>query len=147
MLTITSDITARRFMQEMPDSLRDSSAVDETGMSLPGIAEKVEYLSRARAYPAPTSHVETKETHMAWVFLTDTHAYKLKKPVRYDFLDFSTIEARKRDCEEEVRLNRRLAPDVYLDTLPLTLDPQGALRLGGEGEAVDWLVRAGTIST
>lgn len=76
---------------------------------------------------------------MSYVFLAGARAYKLKKPVRYPFLDFSTIEARAQDCRAEVRLNRRLAPDVYLGVLPLTAD-DGRLALGGRGEAVDWLV-------
>ena len=87
--------------------------------------------------------VEAIETHMSWVFLTDAHAYKLKKPVRYPFLDFSTLEARRLDCLEEVRLNRRLADWVYLGVLPLTAERDGKLRLestGGAGEPVDWLV-------
>ena len=78
---------------------------------------------------------------MSWVFLTDYHAYKLKKPVRYSFLDFSTLEARRRDCEEELRLNRRLAGDVYIDTIALAVDAQGSLHLEGNGEPVDWLVK------
>ncbi|HEX5082326.1 MAG TPA: hypothetical protein VFY40_09780 [Blastocatellia bacterium] len=78
---------------------------------------------------------------MSWVFLTDKHAWKLKKPVRRDFLDFSTLEARRRDCEEELRLNRRLAADVYYDTAPLTVDSQGDMRLAGDGETIDWLVK------
>jgi len=78
---------------------------------------------------------------MSFVFLSDRYAYKLKKPVRYEFLDFSTLEARRTDCLEEVRLNRRLARGVYLDVVPLTLDPGGQLRLGGNGEAVEWLVK------
>ena len=84
-------------------------------MSLPNIEQKIAFLSRPETYPEPTQRVETKETHMSWVFLTDTQAWKLKKPVRYDFLDFSTLEARRRDCEEELRLNRRLAADVYYE--------------------------------
>jgi aminoglycoside phosphotransferase family enzyme len=78
---------------------------------------------------------------MSWVFLTDRHAYKLKKPVRYDFLDFSTLKARHLDCDEEVRLNRRLASDVYLDVVALTIDPEGRLCLEGAGTPVDWLVK------
>ncbi|MBK8740827.1 MAG: hypothetical protein IPM02_15450 [Betaproteobacteria bacterium] len=81
------------------------------------------------------------ETHMSWVYLTDRHAYKLKKPVRYDYLDFSTLEARRQSCEDEIRLNRRLAPDVYLAAIPLTVDAEGGLRLNGTGAVVDWLVR------
>jgi len=86
---------------------------------------------------------------MAWVFLAGAFVYKLKKPVRYAFLDFSTLEARRRDCEAEVHLNLRLAPGVYLATIPLNRvavgrGPGGAvgagLRLGGPGEPVEWLV-------
>jgi aminoglycoside phosphotransferase family enzyme len=98
-------------------------------MPLPSIEQKVAFLSRPEAYPAPTRRVETKETHMAWVFLTERRAWKLKKPARYEFLDFSTLEARRKDCEEELRLNRRLAPDVYYGLAPLTIDPQGGMRL------------------
>lgn len=102
---------------------------------------KLGLLGRPDAYPEPTVRVEAVETHMSWVFLTDTHAYKLKKPVRYDYLDFSTPEARRLDCEEELRLNRRLAPDCYLGVVPLVLDAAGRLSLDGAGETVDWLVR------
>ncbi|MDA8128701.1 MAG: hypothetical protein M0Z73_08420 [Betaproteobacteria bacterium] len=105
------------------------------------IEAKVEFLARPDAYPEATVQVEPVETHMSWVFLTDTHAYKLKKPVRYAYLDYSTVEARRLDCEQEVRLNRRLAPDVYLGVVPLVRDAAGCLRLGGEGETLDWLVR------
>lgn len=77
---------------------------------------------------------------MSWVFLVGKRAYKLKKPVRYPYLDFSTVEARARDCREEVRLNLRLAPDVYLGVTPLTLGQNGSLAIGGDGAPVDWLV-------
>jgi len=73
--------------------------------------------------------------------LTDSYAYKLKKPVRYDFLDFSSIEARLYDSAEEIRLNARLAPHIYLGILPLTRDAAGSLKIDGEGETVDWLVK------
>lgn len=96
---------------------------------------------RPGTYAVPTAHVEAVETHMAWVFLTDTQAFKLKKPVRYDYLDFSTIEARRHDCHEEVRLNRRLAANVYLAVCPLSIDAHGAMQLDGPGEVVDWLVK------
>src|SRR5262245_32369696 len=109
-------------------------------MFFPGIEEKVAFLSRPDVYPVPTQRVETKETRLSWVFLTDTQAWKLKKPVRYDYLDFSSLDARRRNCEEEVRLNRFLAPDVYLGLASLTLNAQGELGLAGKGEPVDWLV-------
>ena len=102
---------------------------------------KLAFLKRPEAYPEAGSQVEAVETHMSWVFLTAGHAYKLKKPVRYVYLDFSTVEARRLDCDEEVRLNRRLAPDVYLAVVPLTLGTEGQLSIGGQGETVDWLVK------
>ncbi|HET6467835.1 MAG TPA: hypothetical protein VFG43_05600 [Geminicoccaceae bacterium] len=105
------------------------------------IEDKVAVLSRPASYGQErTERVEVRQTHMAWVFLTDRLVFKLKKPVRYPFLDFATIAARLHDCREEVRLNRRLAPDVYLGIEPLTLTAEGALRLGAHGEVVDWLV-------
>jgi len=107
----------------------------------PGLAEKVAVLRRPDSYPGQVGRVEVVETHMSWVFLTDRHAYKLKKPVRLEFLDFSTLEAREQDCREEVRLNRRLAPETYLGVVPLTISGAGRLRLGGRGTAVDWLVK------
>jgi uncharacterized protein len=76
---------------------------------------------------------------MSYVFLAGERAYKLKKPVRYPFLDFSTVQARERDCREEVRLNRRLSIDVYLGVTPLTAAGD-VLTLGGQGKIVDWLV-------
>jgi aminoglycoside phosphotransferase family enzyme len=103
------------------------------------IDAKVAALNESETYPEHPTRIAAIETHMSWVFLTGRHAYKLKKPVRYEFLDFSTIEARRYDCEEELRLNRRLAPDVYLEIVPLTAD--GAMRIGGTGEIVDWLVK------
>lgn len=105
------------------------------------LADKVACLRRAESYPEPTASVAAVETHMSWVFLTDRNAYKLKKPVRHAFLDFSTLDARKVRCEDELRLNRRLAPDVYLDVVALTADASGRLAISGDGEPVEWLVR------
>ncbi len=110
-------------------------------MSELGIDEKVSFLSKPEAYASQPTRVERKETHMSWLFLTDRHVWKLKKPARYDYLDFSTVEVRKADCELEVELNRRLAPDVYLGVVPLVSDLHGRLQLGGEGRIIDWLVR------
>jgi aminoglycoside phosphotransferase family enzyme len=110
-------------------------------MDTPPLETKVALLRQPDTYPDKPDHVEAVETHMSWVFLTDRYAYKLKKPVHYDMLDFSTLALRQQDCEEEVRLNRRLAPDVYLGTVPLTVDSSGAMQLGADGEVIEWLVK------
>lgn len=110
-----------------------ATATDEVG-----IREKVSFLSDPRAYPHP-SRIVCRETHMSWVFIGDKFVYKLKKPVRFPFLDFSTVEQREASCRAEVRLNRRLAPNVYVDVVPLTLSKDG-LGLGNGGRPVDWLV-------
>ena len=105
------------------------------------LSDKVRFLQRPESYPERPARIETRKSHMSWVFLTRDHAYKLKKPVRLSYLDFGTIEARRQDCEAEVRLNRRFAPNVYLDTVALTLDASGRLQLGGDGAICDWLVK------
>ena len=104
------------------------------------LATKVAFLSRPDSYPEQSATVEAVETRLSWVFLTPTRAWKLKKPVRYDHLDFSALEARRGDCEEEVRLNRPLAPDVYLGVEPLVMTRAGALAIGAAGRPVDYLV-------
>jgi aminoglycoside phosphotransferase family enzyme len=102
---------------------------------------KVDFLASPAAYPEHPDRVEARETHMSWVFLTDGSAYKLKKPVVYPYLDFSTLQAREARCRDEVRLNRRLAPDVYLGVARLTRSADGRLAIDGAGDTVDWLVR------
>jgi uncharacterized protein len=104
-------------------------------------AEKVAFLGRPDSYQPPPRTVRRIETHMSWVFIADTLVYKMKKPVRLPFLDFSTLASRRHYCEESLRLNRRLAKPVYLDVVPLTVEADGALRLDGEGEPVEWLER------
>ena len=102
---------------------------------------KVALLRRPRTYPDRPARVDVIETHMSWVFLTPQHVFKLKKPVHYDYLDFSTLTARKRYCDEEVRLNQRLAPGVYIGVVPLARDSAGNTRVEGPGTVVDWLVK------
>lgn len=99
------------------------------------------FLSKPRSYPHATATVEVIETHISWVFLTDRFAYKLKKPVRFEFLDFSTVERRHDACAQEVKLNRRLAPEVYVDVVPIVADSGHRLHLGGSGQPIDWTVR------
>ena len=100
----------------------------------------VRFLSRPASYPHPTGKVLRRETHVSHVFLAGTFAYKLKKPVRFPFLDASTLARRKAFCRLELSLNRRLAPAVYLGITPVVETAQG-LRLGGHGRAVEWLVK------
>lgn len=105
-----------------------------------GLDELVAALSHPRAYPRPAPEIETVQTHVSVVFLAGDRAYKIKKPVDLGFLDFTTLEKRRADCEAEVELNRRLAPEVYLGVVPVVRAEGGELRLGGEGESVEWPV-------
>jgi aminoglycoside phosphotransferase family enzyme len=107
----------------------------------PDLEAKVALLRQPQTYPGRPTRVDVIETHMSWVFLTPQHVFKLKKPVRYDYLDFSTLAARKMYCEEELRLNPSLAPGVYLDVVPLARDAAGNTRVEGPGTVIDWLVK------
>jgi aminoglycoside phosphotransferase family enzyme len=84
--------------------------------------------------------VERIETHSAVVFLAGPRAWKLKRAVRYDYLDFSTAERRRAMCEAEVRINRRTAPGLYRGVVPVTRERDGSLALGGSGTPIDWVV-------
>ncbi len=89
----------------------------------------IEELSRPSAYPYPVDEVEIIQTHISVVFLAGDRVYKVKKPVDFGFLDFTTLEKRKHFCEEELRLNRRLSPGMYLKVVAVTQGPVG-LRFG-----------------
>lgn len=104
-------------------------------------AEVCEALKRPDTYPGNPAQVELRETHISWVFLAGDRAYKLKKPVVLDFLDYGTPERRRTMCEEEVRLNRRLAPELYLGVRGVAL-VDGAARLTAPDDprAVDFVV-------
>src|SRR5713101_6685887 len=88
------------------------------------LARLIEALSDPRAYTHAPEQVSVCQTHISAVFLAGPFAYKIKKPVNLGFVDFSTLKKRKHFCEEEVRLNRRLAPQVYLGVIPITLTAQ-----------------------
>jgi aminoglycoside phosphotransferase family enzyme/predicted kinase len=104
------------------------------------IAELIGALSDPRNWPVPVTEVEVRQTHISAVFLAGEFVYKIKKPVRLSFLDFSTLDKRRHFCDEEVRLNRRLAPDVYLGVVPVSRDGAN-VRFEGPGEPVDWAVK------
>ncbi|MDZ7852983.1 MAG: AAA family ATPase [Halomonas sp.] len=102
--------------------------------------ELIQALQDPECYGHPVNDFELHETHISWVLLTGDYAYKIKKPLDFGFLDFSTLAQRRHFCAEEVRLNRRLAPDLYLDVVPITGSTE-APRLGGEGEPFEYAIR------
>ena len=100
-------------------------------------------LLRPEAYDHSADDLRLHETHSFWVVLAGPYAYKLKKPVDLGFLDFTTLELRRADCEEELRLNRRFSPEVYLGIAEVT-EQQGRFRIGGagrSGEPAVWMRR------
>ena len=100
--------------------------------------EVIAFLSAAGTHAGLS--VERIDTHTAVVFLAGDRAYKLKRAVRFDYLDFSTVERRQALCDAEVRLNRRTAPGIYRRVVAVTREPGGSLALGGSGPPIDWLV-------
>ncbi|RPH44568.1 MAG: aminoglycoside phosphotransferase [Burkholderiales bacterium] len=94
----------------------------------------------ARRFETAGEAVRTVQTHISWVLLAGGFAWKLKKPVRFGFLDFSTVARRRHACEEELRLNRRLAPSLYLGVVPVRAGPDGPT-LDGHGAVIDWAVK------
>ncbi len=116
---------------------------DRTDPSIP-IDRLIASLSRPGAFPAPVrpgaGEVRVVQTHISAVFIAPRAVFKLKKPVDFGFLDFTTIGKRRFFCEEELRLNRRLSPGLYREVVPVT-ERDGELFFGGEGETVDWALR------
>src|SRR5262245_16780588 len=93
-----------------------------------------------RRYPHPVEGVKLLETHISWVLLTGAYAYKLKKPLDLGFLDFGTLAARKRSCEEELRLNRRTAPRLYVGVVPIT-GTAAEPTVDGQGPPIEYAVK------
>ncbi len=93
-----------------------------------------------RAYPHETATIELIETHISWVLLTGEFVYKIKKPVNFGFLDFSTLEKRRFYCQEELRLNQRLSRDIYLEVVPIGGNPSEP-QVNGTGPAIEYAVR------
>jgi uncharacterized protein len=100
----------------------------------------IAFLRRSESYGAETGAVEVIETHASRVFLAGERAYKLKRAVTYPYLDFSTSERRRAACEAELALNRRTAPQLYLDVRPICRGADGTLGWDKDGEPVDWVV-------
>jgi aminoglycoside phosphotransferase family enzyme/predicted kinase len=97
-------------------------------------------LLRPEAFPHPVGEVRCVQTHLSWVLLAGDYAYKIKRPVRYPFVDFTDRAVRERMCREELRLNARFAPQLYLSVEPVCVEA-GAARIGGPGKAIEWAVR------
>jgi aminoglycoside phosphotransferase family enzyme/predicted kinase len=106
-------------------------------MDLPAL---IRHLSAPHAYSTPVDDVQVHQTHISVVFLAGAYAYKIKKPVSFGFVDYSALEKRRHFCYEEVRLNRRLAPEVYLGVVPIA-GADAALRVEGAGTVVEWAVK------
>ena len=101
----------------------------------------IDWLSSSDTHDLHGDSVSRIETHTALVFLAGAYAYKLKRAVRYDYLDYSTVDRRREACLAELRLNQRTAPSVYVDVLPITQADKGRFALNGSGTPVDWVVR------
>jgi len=97
-------------------------------------------LQNPTLYPHPVEGFKIIETHISWVILTGTYAYKMKKPVDFGFLNFTDLAARKHFCEEELRLNQRMAPDLYLQVLPITGSVDVPV-IGGSGEPIEYMLQ------
>lgn len=106
----------------------------------PTIQDRVKDMLDPKLYGRDVKDVRLIQTHTSWVFLTGTFAYKVKKPVNFGFLDYTTLSGRRFFCTEEFRLNQTLSPDIYVEVQPIT-EVRGRLRLGGKGRAVDYCLK------
>jgi aminoglycoside phosphotransferase family enzyme/predicted kinase len=102
--------------------------------------ELIASLLKPEAYSHPVATLDLIETHISWVILTGTFAYKIKKSIKLDFLDFSTLRQRRYFCGEELRLNRRMAPQLYLDVVPICGSDKNP-QVGGEGGAIEYALK------
>ena len=121
-----------------PDDGYSTGVFAVTGKAM--LPTDIQQLLRPSAYPHTAGDIRLRETHVSWVILTGDFSYKLKKPIKLEFLDMTSLSHRHLLCQEELRLNRRLAPDLYLDVVTVTRDEQG-LRIGGPGPIVDYAVK------
>jgi aminoglycoside phosphotransferase family enzyme/predicted kinase len=100
----------------------------------------IQALTEGAVYAHPTTEITVLQTHISWVVLTGPYAYKIKKPVNLGFVDFSTLAKRHFFCQEELRLNRRLAPQLYLEVVPISGTPERP-RFGGTGGPIEYAVK------
>ncbi len=109
---------------------------------LPGIGtdEMLEAMKSPQTYDEPVDEIKTVQTHISWIFLTGEFAYKVKKPVDFGFLDFTSLDKRKRLCKREVEINRMFSPEIYLGVVPLNVS-KGKAKLNGPGDAVEYAIK------
>lgn len=100
----------------------------------------IQALKNPASYPHPASDIQLRETHISWVFLVGEFAYKVKKPVNFGFLDYSSLDLRKHFCELEMQLNQRLAPEFYLDVLPISGSPE-APQIGDASAPFEYVLK------
>lgn len=115
-----------------------STPTNEVSVTL---SDKLRFLGAPENYDGNTGALSILQTHHAWLFMTPRHVFKMKKPVKLGKVDYSTLAARHHVCNEEYRLNRRLAEKTYLGVVPLVINRRGSLELDAEGPPVEWLVK------
>jgi len=123
-----------------PMSKRAIPSEDREARAATGQEAVIAFLGDPASYTCNVDRVERIDTHAAFVFLAGDRALKIKRAIKLPYLDFSTLEKRRRVCEREVDINSRTAPELYLGVVPIVRDPDGRLALGGEGDVVEWAV-------
>ena len=120
--------------------MRPGTPKQNNPRQMPDLPPLVQALLNPGAYPEKPQTVELVQTHISFVFLADNYVYKVKKPVDFGFIDFTTLQKRQFFCQQELHLNRRLCRDIYLDVVPIT-QSAGQFAIGREGEAVEYAVK------
>lgn len=101
----------------------------------------LEALKKKESYDEPVKDIRMIQTHISWVFLTGNFVYKIKKPVDFGFLDFTTLDKRKKFCKKEVEINRMFSPEVYLGFVPVNKFKDYSIKINGPGETIDYAVK------
>ncbi len=122
------------------DNKSERASLQQAAHVVADQSEVAAFLSRPETYGPDVSRVERIDTHGAMVFLAGRRAYKIKRAVHFPYMDFSTLARRKAFCAREVEINRRSAPELYLEVRPVVRAGDGSLALGGDGEPVEWMV-------
>ena len=104
------------------------------------IENLIEYMKKPEFFGKNVRSIKIIQTHISYVFLTGKFAYKIKKPVNYGFLDFSTLEKRKFYCKKELELNKRLCPEIYIEILPITKS-NDKIKLNGSGQIIEYALK------